>query len=236
MNIYGEFYWTLEQAVAWIALRERAPMELLSAQALKPIKKGDRIREYQRIHGQRMTPYFVACQNPLTKIFSDFPDQDIDNEDKYTRELLEYLRRGEISANAWLRREDTRRQVEPFYWLDHTIGCDECGLLSDRGPPPRHTSGLADVRIEAAAVRRRWPAPSPAVESAVSVREQAFERLCRMMEDDPEKQPAPKRAIHKTMQADVDGLSHPIFEEAWKAALKRVRPIGWAKSGRPKKE
>lgn len=236
MGGYDDFYWTLEQVIAWIMLRERGPVEQTSVQALEKIKSGDHIREYHDRHGSRMTPYFVACHNPLAKLLPGFADFDIDNKDRYTRELVDALRRGEVVANAWLRREETRRPIEPLYWLDRAIGCDELGLLSDRGPPPRHASNLADVRIEATGVRRRWPEPSRAAKSALNAEEEAFERLCKMMAESPDKPPGPKRTILKDMRPEVSGLSEPIFNRAWLAALKRVRPIGWGKSGRPKKE
>ena len=226
MSGFDDPFWTIEQAIAWIAFHDRNLVEAISTDRLskpRPFGSSSRIWFNQTALGKYITEPYPRSEKK-------------DKHHKASEELRNALQRGELIASNRPKGAEHRMVLNKLHWVDHRFCFDATSGIFYSGIPGKTADYNDEVRFESDSIKEWWPAQSASVAQKRSAEEMAYEEFYREMKASPRERTRTKDTWVKEMVTKLPGLTPTAAKNEWRQAAKDAGADAWTWSGRPRKK
>lgn len=226
MSGFDNPFWTIEEAVAWIAFHDRNLVEAISVDRLpkpRPFGPSSRIFFYHTVLGK-----YVAGPDPRS--------EKKEKHRKAAMELRTALQRGEVVASNRPKGAAHRAVLSKLHWVDHHFSFDAINGVFCSGIPGQREDYNDEVRFESDRIKERWPAQSDSFAEKRSAEEMAYDEFYREMKASPHKRTRTKDPWVKELVEKFPGLKPTAARNEWRQASIDAGAHAWRWSGRPPKK
>ncbi|MHB2208532.1 hypothetical protein [Methylobacterium sp. CM6257] len=225
MSGFDDSFWTLEQALAWIAFHDRDLVDVTSAAKLpksRPIWLNTITLFNQTALGK-----YMAVSNPKSEEGRKFRQA--------LEELTTALQRGDLVASSRPKGATHRTDLGRYHWIDHHIAFNQTDGVWCSAMPGKMAAYNDEIRFDSVLIKKLWPAPSDHVAGKLSARKRAYDEFYAEMKASPHKRTRVKEPWVEELVGKIPGLTVTAAKEEWSQAVKDAGATTWTRGGRPRK-